>query len=108
MVDPDVSLPADLLQGLAGLRGPWGVGGDWNLEAADLQEWARLAQGVALAPSEPTRGGRCPDFFAVSRVPAGLVKDVGAILGPLTGARAPARLRARVLLAQAKTHACSL
>ena len=62
----------DLLQGLAfllgRLRGPWIVGGDFNLTQEDLRQanWFELVGGTPFATDEPTCGARSIDFFVLS------------------------------------------
>ena len=50
------------------LKGPWVVGGDWNIEPELLQSsgWARYLKGQVFATEGPTCGDKRYDFFLVS------------------------------------------
>ena len=70
---------------LRALRGPWVVAGDWNMEPEVLQAagWPRRLGGQIFAPSLPTCGDRCYDFFLldsrISHMAAGVqaISDAG-------------------------------
>ncbi len=50
------------------LRGPWVLGGDFNMTPAMLGAtgWLGLVRGVVVAPQAATCGSRCLDYFVVS------------------------------------------
>ena len=60
------------------LRGPWVLGGDWNMtpQLLETTNWLRMVQGVVVAPTAPTCNGSTYDFFVVS---AGLRPAVAAV-----------------------------
>ena len=107
----------DLLQCLAGvlrqLRGPWIVGGDFNLTPDMLRTsgWLFLVNGVLHSPGVATCKGRQIDFFVTS---AALAPAVAAVLvvgdtgsGPHSAVRmllkaAPRGLKVRCLAAPRK------
>ena len=78
----------DLLQAvvedLASLRGPWLVGGDWNMPPDVLvaSGWPQFVNGVIVAPPTPTCRGNTNDYFVVS---AELAHAVGgaAVVGDM-------------------------
>ncbi|CAK0882358.1 unnamed protein product, partial [Prorocentrum cordatum] len=102
LTEPNLTHLERLLGGIAGLQGPWVVGGDWNLEPAEVQEWARLAQGVAVAPDIPSCEGRVLDFFVVSRVLGNFVRSVDVVDGTAIRTHVPVMLRLHGLHAEAK------
>ena len=53
---------------LRALKGPWVVGGDWNIEPELLQSsgWARFLRGQLFVPKGPTCGDRRYDYFLTS------------------------------------------
>ena len=57
------------------LRGPWVLGGDFNIDATVLQEagWPRKLGGQLFAPTVPTCHDNVYDFFIVSLSLAGSV-----------------------------------
>jgi hypothetical protein len=66
-------------QVLQRLRGPWLVGGDFNLEPALLQQsgWLGLVRGVVHAPAGATCDGGTYDYFVASRsLSAGGAEDI--------------------------------
>ena len=69
-----MSLLSNLVAYIGSLRGPWLLGGDWNMDPATLASsgWLALVEGVVVAPALPTCNGNTYDFFVVSRglVPA--------------------------------------
>ena len=85
-------------QHLASLRGPWVIGGDWNVEPAMLEasSWLGLAGGAVVAPAASTCGERVYDFFVVSK------SVLPAVIG---GRRMPSRAaHAHPPPAQRRTH----
>ena len=52
---------------LGRLRGPWIIGGDWNLTPEVLAEsgWLRVVGGFIVAPQLPTCNGKVYDFWVV-------------------------------------------
>ncbi len=58
----------DIAVDLAALRGPWILGGDWNVTPETLASsgWLALIGGHVVAPSAPTCNGKVYDFFVVS------------------------------------------
>ena len=73
----------DVLQMVAGalrsLRGPWLIGGDWNVPPAALLAtgWLALVGGVIVAQDAPTCGSNVYDYFVVAQ---GLLPAVAGIL----------------------------
>ena len=51
---------------LALLRGPWVIGGDWNMPPHDLAAtgWPDLVGGTIVAPELPTCNGKVYDYFS--------------------------------------------
>eukprot|EP00973_Karenia_brevis_P017249 2368142-Karenia_brevis.AAC.1 len=51
------------------LRGPWVLGGDWNItpELLATTNWLKVVGGVIVAPKSATCNGSVYDFFVVSR-----------------------------------------
>eukprot|EP00974_Lingulodinium_polyedra_P080416 7790470-Lingulodinium_polyedra.AAC.1 len=47
------------------LRGPWVLGGDWNIAPATLiaSNWLRKVDGVLVAPELPTCNANAYDYF---------------------------------------------
>ena len=66
---------------IGSLRGPWIVAGDWNVEPTVLQQagWPAKLRGQLFAPTLPTCGLRCYDFFLVDVAIAHMVVGVQAI-----------------------------
>ena len=60
------------------LRGPWILGGDWNIspELLTSSNWPRLVDGVVFAPNAPTCHTSTYDYFVVS---SGLAPAVAAV-----------------------------
>ena len=51
------------------LRGPWVIGGDWNLEPKALRDagWLDMIGGAVAAPDAPTCNGKVYDFWIVKK-----------------------------------------
>ena len=64
---------------LGKLKGPWILGGDWNLTPQVLLEsnWLEVVRGVIVAPRHPTCNGKVYDFFVVAE---GLVPAIAGIV----------------------------
>ena len=60
------------------VRGPWILGGDWNLTPQTLQttNWLQMVGGVIVAPSSPTCHASTYDFFVVCK---GLESSVAGV-----------------------------
>jgi len=73
---------------LRGLRGPWILGGDWNVSPEVLlgSNWLSVVGGVVVAPKTPTCNKHVYDFFVVSEglLPAvrGVIRVADAGLNP--------------------------
>ena len=54
---------------LGTIRGPWIVGGDWNVTPQQLQSasWDNIVKGAMKQPTEPTCTGKVYDYFVVSK-----------------------------------------
>ena len=53
---PNMALLDELAHALGSLRGPWIVGGDWNLtpDVLSASRWTELVGGTIAAPALPT------------------------------------------------------
>ena len=75
----------DLLQGIAedvaALRGPWLIGGDWNmsLETLVASGWPHFVNAIVFAPPTPSCHGNVNDFFVVSACFAHAVEGVTVV-----------------------------
>jgi hypothetical protein len=106
-----ISAPANmaLLQSisaaLAQIQGPWVLAADWNASPEELHatRWPELAGGVIHAPSVPTCGDRCYDYFVVSRSLQHAVVATLVVSNPGFGPHRPARLFLR-----ASPRACTI
>ena len=51
------------------LKGPWIIGGDFNMEPATLEKsgWLEMIGGVVVAPTDPTCCSSVYDYFVVSK-----------------------------------------
>lgn len=65
----NLRLLANLASSIGRLRGPWLLGGDWNMEPSTLQAcgWLDAVDGVVVATSLPTCHSSIYDYFVVSR-----------------------------------------
>ena len=63
---------------LSCLRGPWIVGGDWNMSPAVLAstQFLSMVRGVIVAPTAPTCNNSVYDYFVVSE---GLLPSVAGV-----------------------------
>ena len=54
---------------ICALRGPWILGGDWNMTPATLiaSNWLSTVDGVIVAPELPTCNSSVYDFFVISK-----------------------------------------
>ena len=54
---------------LGTIRGPWVVGGDWNVTPQQLQaaSWDQIVKGTIKHPAQATCNGKVYDFFVVSK-----------------------------------------
>jgi len=79
---------------LAQIQGPWVLAADWNASPEELHatRWPELAGGVIHAPSVPTCGDRCYDYFVVSRSLQHAVVATLVVSNPGFGPHRPARL----------------
>ena len=63
---------------LSSLRGPWVIGGDWNINPQVLAAsgWLGIVDGVIHSPEEPTCNSNTYDYFVVSKTFSGAVAGV--------------------------------
>ena len=63
---------------LASLRGPWVIGGDWNMNPQVLAAsgWLALVDGVIHAPEQPTCNNNTYDYYVVSKAFSSAVAGV--------------------------------
>ena len=66
---------------LGTLKGPWVIGGDWNLAPAVLaaSNWLNIVDGVIFATEQPTCGDNVYDYFVVHKSLAHAVAGVQRI-----------------------------
>ena len=67
------------MQLVGGLKWPWVVMADWNIEPVDLTSWAKQANAVLVRPWAPTCGAKEYDFAIVSEVLSSRVDSVAVI-----------------------------
>lgn len=67
--DTNAAILTELAALVGAVRGPWVVGGDWNMEPRLLQQsnWMNIVQGQVHAPTEATCNGKTYDYFVTSR-----------------------------------------
>ena len=67
--DTNLQLLASLASSIGRLRGPWLLGGDWNMAPSTLQSsgWLSIVDGVVVATALPTCNSSVYDYFVVSR-----------------------------------------
>ena len=67
--ETNMLLLSSLAAALGRLRGPWILGGDWNMEPTTLASsgWLAAVDGVVIASALPTCNASKYDFFVVSR-----------------------------------------
>ena len=58
-----------ITEAISALRGPWVLGGDWNMSPEELVAtgWPLVVDGVVVAPGLPTCHDKVYDYFVVSR-----------------------------------------
>ena len=68
MSDTNAAVLTQLAAAIAAVRGPWIVGGDWNMTPQALMEsnWPKIVRGHVHAPTLPTCNDSTYDFFLVS------------------------------------------
>ncbi|CAK0809487.1 unnamed protein product, partial [Prorocentrum cordatum] len=100
----NIGLLAALHEFVGQLESPWVVMGDWNMEPADVREWARSAGGALVGPEGPTCGPKVFDFAVVSRVLAGFVDVAEVLLRAPTMDRVPFKVVLRGVGPEAKVQ----
>ena len=67
--DANMCILEEAAAALNAIRGPWLVGGDWNLEPDSLasSNWLRMVDGVIFSTELPTCNDSTYDFFVVHR-----------------------------------------
>eukprot|EP00969_Alexandrium_andersonii_P314472 13892230-Alexandrium_andersonii.AAC.1 len=65
--ETNLAILAELAAFLGALRGPWVVGGDWNISPEVLvsSNWLQAVGGVVEAPAQPTCHSCTYDFFVL-------------------------------------------
>jgi len=97
----------EILQEIAGalkvLRGPWILGGDWNLTPSVLagSKWLDMIGGMIVAPDAPTCHSSTYDFFVIDRRLHSSVAGVARMNDAGTNPHWPSRL---FLRSQAQRH----
>jgi len=78
MGDTNTAILTQLAAAIASVKGPWVVGGDWNMTPQDLlnSNWPSIVKGHVHAPALPTCNDSTYDFFVVSNELNGAVKGV--------------------------------
>ena len=96
---------------LAGLIGPWMLGGDWNCSPAELEAtgWLKKIGGTIHAPQAATCNGKVYDFFVVANAISHNVQGTYAVGDAGLTPHSPARLLFRggsrkVMVRQLKTQ----
>ncbi len=86
------------------LRGPWVLGGDWNLPPEVLASagWLSVVNGIIVAPSGPTCNEKVYDFFVISKGLSPSVVGVQRVDNAGLSPHYPARL---LLRGDARRHA---
>ena len=76
--DTNLAILTELAALLGAVRGPWVVGGDWNLTPEMLAQsgWTSIVKGRVAAPAEPTCNGKTYDYFVVSESLSDAVQGV--------------------------------
>jgi exonuclease III len=79
--ETNAAILTQLAAAIGSVRGPWVVGGDWNMTPQTLKasNWPATVKGHICAPSEPTCFDNTYDFFVVSDSLSGAVVDVKRI-----------------------------
>ncbi len=116
LTDLNLDILQDIAVDLASVRGPWVLGGDWNVtpEALAASGWLALVNGTVIAPPTPTCNGSVYDYFVVSAkfkqavVGAAVIED--AQFNPHSAVRlyiaaAPRAMHQRTLVAPRKLGA---
>ena len=81
MDDTNMAILQEVAAAITALKGPWILGGDWDLEPHVLQGsgFLRMVRGTMVAPALPTCNGKTYDYFVVSERLAHLVAGVARI-----------------------------
>ena len=68
MSDTNAAILTQLAAAIAAVRGPWIVGGDWNMTPETLMDsnWPNIVRGRIHAPTLPTCNDSTYDFLVVS------------------------------------------
>ena len=68
MSDTNAAILTELAAAVAAVRGPWLIGGDWNVNPKALADsgWPEIVRGTIQAPVLPTCNTNVYDFFVVS------------------------------------------
>ncbi len=116
LTELNLDILQDVAVDLASVRGPWVLGGDWNVtpEALAASGWLALVDGTVIAPPTPTCNGSVYDYFVVSTkfkqavVGAAVIED--AQFNPHSAVRlfiaaAPRAIHQRTLVAPRKLAA---
>ena len=99
--NPNWTLLLELLVALRRTRGPWIIGGDWNMSPEELMAsgWLEKAGGAVVASQEATcdaadEGTRI-DFFVVAKELLPYVEAVSVVYGAPIKTHRPVQLRLR-------------
>jgi hypothetical protein len=97
MSETNVHLLEMLATILGTLKGPWIIGGDWNMRPAVIAEsnWLKIVKGVVFATTLPTCNESTYDYFAVHRSLAHAVVGVQRLQDGGLNPHWPSRLLVR-------------
>ena len=92
--DTNLAILTELAAVLGAIRGPWIVGGDWNLTPDMLasSNWLQVVGGVIRAPAAPTCHAHTYDYFVLHRSLESAVVAVTPICDGGCSPHWPARL----------------
>ncbi len=81
MSDANVDILQHVAEDLAGVRGPWILGGDFNMTAEELAAsgWLDFVGGVAIVPPTPSCNGKAMDFFVVAETMSNAVLGAAVV-----------------------------
>ena len=94
MSDTNAAILTEVAAAVAAVRGPWIVGGDWNLTPGALAKsgWPDIVHGSIQAPLSPTCNEHTYDYFVVSNDLSAAVAGVARIADGGCNPHWPARL----------------